>query len=128
MAPENRASVAALPALKVAVFRSTFGPSLSAKMPFSTPAMAAAWVTLGKYPRRSVTRSAGLADVVVVARLAVVVVVGLAVVVVGLAAAGAAALVVGVTAAGAVVSGAGTPVSGVAAAGAVTAPSLVAAF
>jgi hypothetical protein len=48
MAPENSASVAAPPALKIEVFRSTSGPSLSAKMPFSTPAMAAAWVTLGK--------------------------------------------------------------------------------
>ena len=48
MAPENRASVAAPPALKSVVFRLTSGPSLSAKIPFSTPAMAEAWVTLGK--------------------------------------------------------------------------------
>src|SRR6478672_11709464 len=66
MAPENSASVAAPPALNRAVLRSTSGPSLSAKIPFSTPAMAAAWVTLGKYPSRSVTCSAFLAVVVVV--------------------------------------------------------------
>ena len=46
--PENSASVAAPPALKMLVLRLTSGPSLSAKIPFSTPAMAAAWVTLGK--------------------------------------------------------------------------------
>src|SRR5918911_577054 len=66
MAPENRASVAAPPALNVLVFRLTSGPSLSAKIPVSMPAIAEACVTLGKYPSRRVTGSAFLAVVVVV--------------------------------------------------------------
>jgi len=47
-ASENSASTAAGPALKSDVFNWTPGPSLSAKNPFSTPAIAVAWVRLGK--------------------------------------------------------------------------------
>jgi hypothetical protein len=44
----KRASMAFGPALNVCVCRVTFGPSLSAKMPFSTPTSAVAWVMFGK--------------------------------------------------------------------------------
>ncbi len=48
MASAFSASMAALPALKVEVFRVTLSPRALAKMPFSTPTSAVAWVMLGK--------------------------------------------------------------------------------
>src|SRR3954451_5895681 len=51
----NRASTAAGPALKVLVWRVTFGPRSLAKMPLATPTRAVAWVRFGKYPRRRST-------------------------------------------------------------------------
>ena len=50
-APAGSASTAAGPALSV-VDSSVSWPSARSKMPFSTPTMAGAWVTLGKQPRR----------------------------------------------------------------------------
>ena len=47
-APENSASTAAGPALKIAVCRSTFLPSFLAKIPPSSPTSAGACVTLSK--------------------------------------------------------------------------------
>jgi hypothetical protein len=49
-----RASMAAGPALKVKVFSETLLPRAFWKKPPSTPAIAGAWVTFGKYPRRTV--------------------------------------------------------------------------
>ncbi len=57
MASANSASMASVPELNVTSSRLTPGPSASAKMPSSTPMMAGAWVTFGKYARRSVTGS-----------------------------------------------------------------------
>src|SRR2546421_11965554 len=54
-APEKSASTAAGPALNVDVFRVTFGPRKRAKILFLRPTMADPWVTLAKYPSRSVT-------------------------------------------------------------------------
>src|SRR5947209_6235005 len=62
MAPDSNASVAAGPALNVAVL-SLLAPSASWKKPFFTPTMALAWVKFGKYPRWTVI---GLAVVGVV--------------------------------------------------------------
>ena len=47
IAPERSASTAAGPALNVCVFRVS-APRALAKMPFSTPTIAVAWVTFGK--------------------------------------------------------------------------------
>ena len=57
MASANSASTASPPALNVDVSSVTLSPSASARMPFSTPTSAVAWVTFGKYPSRSVTCS-----------------------------------------------------------------------
>src|SRR5947209_11997017 len=62
MAPDNSASVAAGPALNVAVL-SLLAPSASWKKPFFTPTIALAWVKFGKYPRCTVN---GFAVVAVV--------------------------------------------------------------
>jgi hypothetical protein len=59
MAPLKMASTAAGPALNAWGASVTSAPSFSAKIPFSTPTSPGAWVMLGKYPRRSVTFSAG---------------------------------------------------------------------
>ena len=48
IAPEKSASIAAGPALNVLVSSLTLAPSFSAKMPFSTPTIAVAWVMFGK--------------------------------------------------------------------------------
>lgn len=47
-APENSASIASPPALKVWVVSVTSSPRCSAKVPFSTPTSAGAWVMFGK--------------------------------------------------------------------------------
>src|SRR6218665_314264 len=52
MAPAESASISAGPALKTCVL-SLVVPSASCKNPFCSPAIAGAWVTLAKYPRRS---------------------------------------------------------------------------
>src|SRR5580692_6403127 len=54
MAPPNKASMAAGPALKLVHCTLTCGPMALSNHPFALPTMACAWVMLGKAPTRMV--------------------------------------------------------------------------
>ena len=62
IAPENSASMTSVPELKVDVSSEAVEPSASWNSPVSTPMIAGAWVTLGKYPSRSVTSETGASE------------------------------------------------------------------